>query len=302
MKKYPSFAGAHTALVTPFCDGQIDELAFIKLIEQQIAAGINGIIPIGTTGESPTLTHTEQLRVIELAVKTAAKKTLAGAKRTLVIAGTGSNSTAKTIEITLEAEKLGADAALVVVPYYNKPSPEGRYQHFKAVADAVKIPIIPYDPPGRCGIELSLPVIVRLATDCPNIVALKDCCGSLEHISKLKSVLPSDFEILSGDDIWTLPFLKVGGVGVISVASNLVPAEIVKLVALFQSGHLEQAEALHNRLAPLFRDLFIESNPVPIKTAMATFGMIQEEFRLPLVKLAPEHRETLLQTLKSVDL
>jgi len=292
-KKYPSFAGAHTAIVTPFHNGQIDEATFVKLIEKQISAGIHGIVPIGTTGESPTLTHSEQLHVIELSVKTAAK-------RALVIAGTGSNSTAKTIEMTQKAEQLGADAALVVVPYYNKPSPEGRYQHFKAVADAVKIPIIPYDPPGRCGIELSVPVAARLAANCPNIVAIKDCCGSIEHVSELKAALPHDFQILSGDDIWTLPFLKVGGIGIISVASNFIPAEIVKLVALFQSGHLREAEEMHQRLAPFFRDLFIECNPVPIKTAMAARGMIIEEFRLPLVGLIPEHRKILLDTINSV--
>ncbi|MBX9742537.1 MAG: 4-hydroxy-tetrahydrodipicolinate synthase [Chthoniobacterales bacterium] len=295
MKKYPSFAGVHTALVTPFRNGRFDESSFIKLIEQQVAAGIHGIVPVGTTGESPTLTHSEQLRVIEVAIKTAAKKIL-------VIAGTGSNSTAKTIETTQEAEKLGADAALVVVPYYNKPSPEGRYQHFKAVAEAVAIPIIPYDPPGRCGIELSSSVIARLATDCPNVVGLKDCCASVEHIRELKALLPHDFQILSGDDIWTLPFLKIGSVGVISVASNLIPGEIVKLVSLFQSGKLKEAEELHNRLSPLFRDLFIECNPVPVKTAMSIRGMVAEEFRLPLVSLTREHRATLLNTLQSLSL
>lgn len=295
MKNYPSFAGVHTALVTPFRNGQIDEPTFVKLIEQQIAAGIRGIVPVGTTGESPTLSHEEQLRVIELAIKTAAK-------RTLVIAGTGSNSTAKTIETTKEAEKLGADAALVVVPYYNKPSPEGRYQHFKAVAESVKIPIIAYDPPGRCGVELSTPVIARLAADYPNVVALKDACGSMDHFCELKATLPSDFQLLSGDDIWTFPFLKKGAVGVISVASNLIPGEIVKLVSLFQSGKLVEAEELHNRLAPLFRDLFIECNPVPIKTAMALRGMIREEFRLPLVSLSQENRKALLNTLEPLGL
>lgn len=292
-KNFPSFAGVHTALVTPFHQGQIDELALVPLIENQIAAGIHGIVPTGTTGESPTLTSEEQLRVIELSVQTAAK-------RALVIAGTGSNSTAKTITMTQQAEQLGVDAALVVVPYYNKPSPEGLYQHFKAVADAVNIPIILYDPPSRCVIELSVPVIARLAADCPNIVALKDCCGSLEHLSRLKATLPSDFQILSGDDIWTLPFLKMGAAGVVSVASNLIPSEIVTFLSLFQSGHLQEAEALHHRLAPLFKDLFIECNPVPIKTAMATRGLIQEEFRLPLVSLTAEHRKILLETISSV--
>lgn len=295
MKNYPSFAGVHTALVTPFRNGQLDEAAFIRLIEAQVEAGIHGIIPVGTTGESPTLTHTEHLRVIELAVQ-------AAAKRILVIAGTGFNSTAKTIETTIEAEQLGADAALLVVPYYNKPSPEGLYQHFKAVANAVKIPIILYDPPGRCGIELSISVTTRLAADCPNIVAIKDCNGSVEKIQQLRALLPHDFEILSGDDIWTLPFLKAGGVGVISVASNLVPSEIVRLVSLFQSEDLKKAEELHVHLTPLFRDLFIESNPVPVKTALALRGLIKEEFRLPLVSLTKEHREVLLSTLHALEI
>ncbi|MFZ4116494.1 MAG: 4-hydroxy-tetrahydrodipicolinate synthase [Chthoniobacterales bacterium] len=294
MKKYPSLAGVHTALVTPFRNGQLDEITFVKLIERQIEAGITGIVPVGTTGESPTLTHAEQLRVMELAIKTAAKKTL-------VIAGTGSNSTAKTIETTQEAERLGADAAMLVLPYYNKPSPEGLYEHFKAVAHAVKIPLVIYDAPGRCGISLPVPITLRLAHDCPNIVAIKDCNASVKHIAELHTLLPSHVQLLSGDDIWTVPFLKVGSVGVISVASNFIPSEIVKLVSLFQSGALEEAEELHVCLSPLFRDLFIETNPVPIKTAMALRGLIQEEFRLPLVPLTKEHREVLLKTLHSLE-
>jgi 4-hydroxy-tetrahydrodipicolinate synthase len=294
LKKYPSLAGAHTALVTPFHNGQLDETTFVKLIERQIEAGITGIVPVGTTGESPTLMHAEQLRLIELAIKTAAKKIL-------VIPGTGSNSTAKTIETTQEAERLGADAAMVVIPYYNKPSPEGLYQHFKAVADAVNIPIVIYDAPGRCGISLSIPVAVRLTAECPNIIAIKDCNASVEYIHQARTLLPKQVELLSGDDIWTLPFLKIGAVGVISFASNFIPREIVNLISYFQSGALEKAEELHLRFTPLFRDLCIESNPVPVKTAMALYGLIQEEFRLPLVSLTKEHREVLVNRLHSFE-
>jgi len=290
MKKYSSFSGVHTALVTPFKNGNIDEAALRKLIETQVDSRVSGIVPIGSTGESPTLSHDEQLHMIDIAVKTADK-------RILVTAGTGSNSTAKAIETTQKAERLGADAAMLVLPYYNKPSPEGIYEHFRAVANSVQIPIVIYDAPGRCGIELTVPIALRLAHDCPNIIAIKDCNASVEHIKKLHSLLPAHFQLLSGDDIWTLPFLKAGAVGVISVASNLIPLEIVKLVSLFQVGELAQAEELHERLSRLFKHLFIETNPVPIKTAMALRGLIQEEFRLPLVKLTQEHREIFSQTL-----
>ena len=289
-KKYPSFAGANTAIITPFCDGKFDEDAFIKLIEFQITANVRGILPTGTTGEAPTLTPEEQLRVIELTIKTVNK-------RALVIAGTGSNSTAKTIEVTQKAEQLGADAALIVVPYYNKPSPEGLYRHFKEVAASVKIPIVPYDNPTRCGIEMPISIILRLAADCSNIVALKDSVGNIDRIHQLKAALPSHFELLSGDDIFTLPLLKAGGVGVFSVASNFIPSKIVQLVSLFAAGKSQQAEELHERLTPFFKNIFIECNPVPIKTALAMKGMIHEEFRLPLVELTKENRAILEKTL-----
>ena len=292
-KKFPSFAGANTAIITPFCDGKFDEQAFLELIEYQIAANIRGILPTGTTGEAPTLTQEEQLRVIELTIK-------AVNKRALVIAGTGSNSTAKTIELTQKAEKLGADAALIVVPYYNKPSPEGLYRHFKEIAEAVKIPIVLYDNPTRCGIELPVPIILRLAENCPNIVALKDSVGNLDRIRKLKAALPSHFELLSGDDIFTLSLLKAGGVGVFSVASNFIPLKIVQLVSLFASGKIQQAEVLHEDLVPFFKSIFIECNPVPIKTALAMKGVIKEEFRLPLVGLTNEHRNILAKTVQDL--
>lgn len=293
-QKYSSFSGAHTAIVTPFKNGKIDEQAFINLIEFQIAAGIRGILPAGTTGETPTLTQEEQLRVIELTINRVNK-------RALVIAGTGSNSTAKTIEMTKKAEQLGADAALIVVPYYNKPSAEGLYHHFKAVADSVKIPIIPYDNPTRCGVELSVSTILRLAADCPNIVALKDSVGNIDRIHQLKASLPANFELLSGDDIFTLPLLRAGGVGVFSVASNFIPEKIVQLVALFAGGKNQEAQKLHERLTPFFKNIFIECNPVPIKTALAMKGMIQEEFRLPLVALTQEHRAILTEAVKEVE-
>ena len=194
-----TFAGAHTALVTPFKDGSLDESALIRLIETQIQAGISGIIPVGTTGESPTLSHEEHHRVIEIAVK-------AVAGRALVIAGTGSNATSEAVELTVEAEKLGADAALIVAPYYNKPSAEGLYRHFKSVADAVSIPIVLYSIPGRCGIEIPVSVVARLAAECANIVAIKEAGGSVERVNQLRAALPESFEILSGDDSLTLPF------------------------------------------------------------------------------------------------
>ncbi len=294
MRKQFSLAGAHTALVTPFSQGTLDETTLIKLIERQIAAGINGLVPTGTTGESPTLTHEEQLRVIELTIKTTAG-------RALVIAGTGFNSTSKTRETTQEAERLGADAVMLMLPYYNKPSPQGVYEHFRTVAHAVNIPIVIYDAPGRCGISLTLPIAERLASDCPNIIAIKDCNASTEHIAKLRESLPPHFQILSGDDMWTLPFLKVGALGVISVAANFIPKVIVELVSLFQSGLLEEAEELHCCLSSFFRDLFIETNPVPIKTVMAFRGLLEEEFRLPLLSLSKEHRATLLATLQKLE-
>lgn len=294
-KKHPSFSGANTAIITPFRDGKFDEHAFRELIEFQIAANIHGLLPTGTTGEAPTLTPEEQLRVIELTIK-------AVNKRALVIAGTGSNSTAKTIEMTQKAEQLGADAALVVVPYYNKPSPEGIFRHFKEVAASVKIPIVPYDNPARCGVEMPVPTILRLASECPNIVALKDSVGNIDRIHQLKAALPSHFELLSGDDIFTLPLLKAGGVGVFSVASNFIPSKIVQLVSLFASGKCQQAEELHERLTPFFKNIFIECNPVPIKTALAMKGMIKEEFRLPLVELTKEHRAMLEKSMKELEI
>ena len=290
-----SFAGAHTALVTPFKDDALDEVALTALIEAQVQGGISGIIPVGTTGESPTLSHEEHRRVIEIAVKVAAK-------RVLVIAGTGSNATSEAVELTIEAEKLGADASLLVAPYYNKPSPEGLYRHFKKVAESVSIPIILYSIPGRCGIEIPVTIVARLAADCPNVIAIKEAGGKVERVNDLRSALPESFQILSGDDALTLPFMKAGGVGVISVASNVIPAEVEELVQSFLRGDLAKAEEIHTRYADLFRDLFIEPNPVPIKTALSAKGICRDVVRLPLCEMTDSNKDLLLKTLKETQL
>jgi 4-hydroxy-tetrahydrodipicolinate synthase len=285
-----SFAGAHTALVTPFKDGVLDESAIEALIETQIQGGISGIVPVGTTGESPTLSHEEHRRVIEIAVK-------AAAKRILVIAGTGSNATSEAVELTVEAEKLGADAALLVAPYYNKPSAEGLYRHFKKVAEAVSIPIVRYSIPGRCGIEIPVSVVVRLTADCSNVLAIKEAGGSVERVNQLRAALPDSFQILSGDDSLTLPFMAAGAVGVISVASNIIPAEVEGLVRSFLKGDLAKAQEIQTRYYPLFRDLFIEPNPVPIKAALAAKGICKDDVRLPLCEMTKSNKDLLLKTL-----
>lgn len=270
-----SFAGTHTALVTPFRDGGFDEEAFRGLIEEQVAGGVTGIVPVGTTGESPTLDHDEHSAVIRVAVE-------AARGRCLVIAGTGSNATSEAVALTRDAERLGADAALVVAPYYNKPSQEGLYRHFRAIAESVKIPIILYSIPGRCGIEIGVETVVRLAADCSNIRAIKEAGGSVERVNQLRTALPASFEILSGDDSLTIPFLSVGAVGVISVASNVFPAEVSRMVQLWRDGDPRAALEIHQKFYPLFKDLFIEPNPVPVKYALSLRGKIAPDVRLPL--------------------
>lgn len=289
------FHGTHTALVTPFRNDRVDEAAFIALIEAQVAAGITGIVPVGTTGESPTLDHAEHRRVIEVAVKTAKG-------RCKVIAGTGSNCTREAIEMTVGSEKLGADAALLVAPYYNRPTQEGLYRHFRAVAEKTKLPLILYSIPGRCGVEIEVETCARLAKDCANIVAIKEAGGSVERVSALRAVLPAAFEILSGDDSLTVPFMSVGAVGVISVASNMIPAEVGALVAAALAGHWDEARRQHFHLYELFKNLFIESNPAPIKQALAWKGHMTTEVRLPLCELAASSQDKLRATLKKLSL
>lgn len=273
------FAGTHTAIVTPFKNGKLDEEALQKLVDFQFQSGVQGIVPCGTTGESPTLDYEEHERVIKLSVEYAKG-------RGLVIAGTGSNSTSEAIQMTQEAEAAGADAILQVAPYYNKPTPEGLFRHFKAIAESTKLPIMLYSIPGRCGIEIPLDTVVRLAAVCPNVVAIKEAGGNVDRVSALKQHLPASFEVLSGDDSLTLPFMSVGAVGVVSVASNLIPREMTHLVQAALQGKWTEAQSVHARFNPLFGAfLKLATNPIPIKTAMALKGLCSSELRLPLCEM-----------------
>jgi len=267
------FRGTFTAVVTPFRNDAVDFAALEKLIEAQIAAGITGIVAVGTTAESPTLTHDEKHQIIERVVKLAKG-------RCQVIAGAGTNSTRDSIEAAKFAEKAGADGALLVAPYYNKPSQEGLFRHFKAIADASKLPIMLYNIPGRCSVDIAPDTVVRLADECRNIVSIKEASGSVERVAELRRRLPNEFTILSGDDGLTLPFMSVGAAGVVSVASNLFPTELCALVRACESGDFKSAETLQRKMGPIFKDLFIEPNPVPVKTALAWRGAMSFEVRL----------------------
>ena len=286
------FTGTYTAIVTPFKNGQLDEAALAQLIKNQIKGGVEGIVPVGTTGESPTVDTDEHVRIIELSVKLAAGKIK-------VLAGTGANSTSEAIVLTKAAEGVGADGSLQVAPYYNKPTPEGLYQHFKAIANNTKLPIVLYSIPGRCGVEISVPTVKRLATDCKNIVGIKEAGGNADRVSQLRVALGPKFEILSGDDSLTLPFMAVGAQGVISVASNVAPREVSTMVRAFAAGDMKKALAIHQKLYPLFKDLFIETNPVPVKAALAILGQMDEEYRLPLVRMSAANRATLKAAMKA---
>src|SRR3989440_2513765 len=288
------FRGTFTALVTPFRDGDIDVSALEDLIEKQIAAGITGIVAIGTTGESPTLSHDEREQVIRVAVAKANK-------RCLVLAGTGSNATQHAIGDTKLAEKLGVDAALVVAPYYNKPSQEGLFRHFKAIADATSLPIMLYNIPGRCSVDIAPDTVVRLAENCRNIVSIKEASGSVERVAELRRRLPNEFTILSGDDGLTLPFMAVGAAGVVSVAPNLFPSELCALVRACESGDFKSAETLQRKMGPIFKDLFIEPNPVPVKTALAWRGAMSFEVRLPLCEMTEANQARLRKTLEAFE-
>jgi 4-hydroxy-tetrahydrodipicolinate synthase len=291
------FTGTHTALVTPFTkDGKVDEPRLSQIVEQQIAAGIDGLVPCGTTGESPTLSHEEHNHVIELVVRFAAK-------RCKVIAGTGSNSTDEAIFMTQYAKKVGADASLQVAPYYNKPSQAGLYAHFRAIAEAADIPLILYNIPGRCAVDISNETMARLRRDLPqSIVGLKEATGVVDRVSQLRGMVDREFCILSGDDSLTLPMMSVGAVGVISVVSNLIPHEVTEMTHAALKGDFERAGRIHAKLFPLFKDLFVETNPVPIKAAMAMMGLIEETYRLPLVPLADANRAQLKRTLQALGL
>jgi len=288
------FRGTFTALVTPFHNGDIDFASLEKLIEAQIAAGITGLVAVGTTAESPTLTHDEKHAVIERTIKIAKG-------RCKVIAGTGTNSTRDTIEATKFAEKAGADGALLVAPYYNKPSQEGLFRHFKAIADATRLPAMLYNIPGRCGVDIGPDTVFRLAESCPNIVSIKEASGSVDRVAELRRRLPEKFTILSGDDGLTLPFMSVGAVGVVSVASNLFPTELCSLVRACESADFKSAENLHRKMGAIFKDLFIEPNPVPVKTALAWRGSISFEVRLPLCEMTEANQVRLRKTLEAFE-
>ena len=285
------FTGTYTAIVTPFKNGRLDETAYERLIDFQVKGGVDGIVPAGTTGESATLTYEEHIAVIEKTVEYARG-------RVKIMAGTGGNSTAEAIYLTRAAEAAGADASLQVSPYYNKPTQPGLYEHFKAIARATKLPIILYSVPSRTAVEIGVDTVRRLAKDCANIVGIKESGGSVDRVSQLRAATGPKFIILSGDDSLTLPFMSVSAQGVVSVASNVIPREVSQMVNLFRSGKAAAALRLHGKYFPLFKDLFIETNPGPVKAALAMMGKISEDYRLPLVRMNAKNRAVLRATMK----
>jgi len=272
--------------VTPFEGGKLDEEALDNLVKAQIAAGVDGIVPVGTTGESPTLDYEEHVRVIEAAINSAGGKIK-------VLAGTGGNSTTEAVFLTKAAADAGADGSLQVAPYYNKPTQEGLFQHFKTIADATKLPLVLYSIPSRCGVEIAVETVKRLTTSCKTVIGIKEAGGAPDRVSQLREALDEDFTILCGDDSLILPFMAVGADGVVSVASNVIPREVAQMVAAFAAGKIEAAQKLHRKFFPLFKALFIETNPIPVKAALAMMGEIEEEYRLPLVPMGAKHREAL---------
>ncbi len=290
----PMFQGSLVALVTPFRDGKVDEPKLRDLVDFHVANGTNAIIPCGTTGESPTLSHDEHKRVVEIVIE-------AARGRIPVVAGTGSNSTAEGIDLTAHAQKAGAAGALVVNPYYNKPTQEGLYRHFRAVAEAVDIPILVYNIQSRTAVNVETETMARLAK-IPNIVGVKEASGSLEQMTQVILTCGPDFTVLSGDDTLTLPLMAVGGRGVISVIANIVPRETVEMTHAALEGDWKRARDLFHRLFPLCRAMFIETNPIPVKEAMAMLGMIAPEFRLPLCRMADGNRERLKTILQQFGL
>jgi len=290
------FKGAITAIVTPFLEnGGIDEEALRNLVEFQLNNNIDGIVPCGTTGESPTLDYEEHHKVIEIVIDAANGKVP-------VIAGTGSNSAKEAIDITRKAADAGANASLQVCPYYNKPTQEGLFQHFSAIANSVDIPIIIYNIQGRTGINMETGTLARLAKEHSNIVGVKEASGNVAQMMDVISTLPGNFTVLSGDDNLTLPLMSLGGKGVISVASNIVPREMHQLAEYVLNGDFENAQKLHYQLLPLFKGIFIETNPIPIKAALAMKGMIKEVYRLPMCGMKAENREKLRQILDNLKL
>jgi 4-hydroxy-tetrahydrodipicolinate synthase len=284
------FEGLFTALVTPFRGGAVDEPAFCDLIERQIEAGVDGVVPCGSTGEAATLSHAEHRRVVEVCVA-------AARGRVQVLAGTGSNSTTESIELTRHARDAGADGALLISPYYNKPTQEGVVAHYAAVARATGFPLVAYNIPGRTASNILPETLARLA-EIEHVVGVKESCGDLVQVSRVVALCPESFTVLSGDDALTLPVIAVGGRGVISTSSNVAPRAMVELVDAARRGELARARELHLRLLPLFDALFCETNPIPVKAALALMGRIDDEIRLPLLPLGAAGRGRLQAVLK----
>ncbi|MGE5174629.1 MAG: 4-hydroxy-tetrahydrodipicolinate synthase [Betaproteobacteria bacterium] len=288
------FKGSMVAIVTPFKNGTVDEKALGDLIEFHIKNGTDVIVPCGTTGESATLSHEEHHRVVELTVKTVNK-------RVPVVAGAGSNSTEETVDLTKYAKKAGANGVLLITPYYNKPTQEGLYRHFAHVADSVDMPIVLYNVPGRTSVNMLPPTVARLREK-KNIVGIKEATGDLKQVSEVIRLCGKDFDVLSGDDFTTLPMLALGGVGAISVTANVAPADCAGMFDAFFAGRMDEARRLHFKLEPLHSAMFIETNPIPVKTALAIMGKINEEFRLPLCPMADANKEKLRKALKDYGL
>jgi 4-hydroxy-tetrahydrodipicolinate synthase len=288
------FHGVFTALVTPFRDGAVDERALRELVELQIVAGVDGLVPCGSTGEAATLSHPEHRRVIEVVVA-------AARGRVPVLAGTGSNSTSEAIALTRHAKEAGADGALLISPYYNKPTQEGIIAHYTQIARETAFPLVVYNIPGRTASNLLPATLARLA-DLEQVVGVKEASGDLHQMSEVIARCPQGFAVLSGDDVLTLPLLAIGGAGVVSTASNVAPAEMVELVRAFRAGDLARARDAHYRLLPLFDVLFCETNPIPVKAALAQRGLIREEIRLPLLPLSEPNQEKLRVVMKELGL
>lgn len=288
------FQGVLTALVTPFRSGAVDERALGELVEAQIAAGVDGLVPCGSTGEAATLSHAEHRRVIEVVVA-------AARGRVKVLAGTGSNSTQEALELTRHAKEAGADGALLISPYYNKPMPEGIVQHFARIAREAALPLVVYNIPGRTASNISPDTMARLAA-IEQVVGVKDSCGDLHQVAQMLAAVPEDFAVLSGDDWATLPMLALGGSGVISTSSNVAAGDVVALVRDFRAGDLARAQETYFRLLPLFDALFCETNPIPVKAALALRGVIADEIRLPLTPISAPNRERLQVVLKEFGL
>ena len=288
------FEGVLTALITPFRDGAVDERALTELVELQIAAGVDGLVPCGSTGEAATLSHAEHQRVVEVVVA-------AARGRVQVLAGTGSNSTVEAIQLTRHAKEAGADGALLISPYYNRPTQDGIVAHYAEIARQTAFPLVVYNIPARTGSNVLPATIARLA-ELDQIVGIKESCGDLNQVAHVIAAVPDAFSVLSGDDWAALPMLSLGAKGVISTTSNVAPGEVVDLVRAFRAGDLERARSVHFRLLPLFDALFCETNPIPVKAALAMRGGIAEELRLPLVPISNGNRERLQAVLKELGL